>query len=130
MNPEDRSVDEIDAAMERRWAKVTIEPDPNKLRDFLTDNGMSNAQVGAIIQYFNEVQGYLKVGHALFRAVNDAKSFERLWRTQLSHIVLKRFRFDDEFRAAIEALTQNCLDNLNAQQAQNENGSGDDAAAQ
>lgn len=95
MNPEDRSVDEIDAAMERRWAKVTIEPDPNKLRDFLTDNGMSNAQVGAIIQYFNEVQGYLKVGHALFRAVNDAKSFERLWRTQLSHIVLKRFRFDD-----------------------------------
>jgi 5-methylcytosine-specific restriction protein B len=27
MNPEDRSVDEIDAAMERRWAKVRIRPD-------------------------------------------------------------------------------------------------------
>ncbi|UWS80785.1 AAA family ATPase [Phaeobacter sp. G2] len=113
MNPEDRSVDEIDAAMERRWAKVTLDPDSNKLRQFLTDNGMTGAQLGPIIKYFNDLQRHISIGHALFRTIRDTASLDRLWRTQLRHIVFKRFRFDEVSFKAVENLTADCLEALN-----------------
>lgn len=48
MNPEDRSVDEIDDAMDRRWAKIRLTPDSGKVRDFLRKSGMPGPAYGPI----------------------------------------------------------------------------------
>ena len=40
MNPFDRGVDEVDAAFERRFAKISMDPDRDLLDELLTDNGM------------------------------------------------------------------------------------------
>ena len=71
MNPEDRSVEEIDAAMERRWAKIALKPDVSKLREFLATNGAPGGMFGPTIDFFNAVQKYLEIGHAFFRSARD-----------------------------------------------------------
>ena len=108
MNPEDRSVDEIDAAMERRWAKVGLKPDVKKLRDFLTTNGAPNGMIGPTIDLFMGLQKHMEIGHAFFRTVRDPAGLVRLWNSQLSHVCRKRFRFDAETMTAIDALWTTC----------------------
>lgn len=108
MNPEDRSVDEIDAAMERRWAKVSLQPDVNKLRDFLTSNGLKPYEIGELAKFFIELQKHIEIGHAFFRSVRDGSGARRLWRNQLSHIVNKRFRYDLETKKEIGELWAAC----------------------
>lgn len=109
MNPDDRSVDEIDAAMERRWAKIHLKPDVDKLRDFLTTNKVEGALFGAIVEFFVALQKHVEVGHAFFRTVKDPASLERLWKRQLQYVVKKRFRFDPEAQATIGGLWMTCL---------------------
>jgi 5-methylcytosine-specific restriction enzyme B len=121
MNPEDRSVDEIDAAMERRWAKVLIPPSADKLREFLTDNGMARPVMGPVIEFFIELQSYIDLGHAFFRTVKDGASLQRLWTTQLDFAVKKRFRFDAETQKAIELLWQKCIAAVTAAEVQQAN---------
>ncbi len=108
MNPEDRSVDEIDAAMERRWAKVTLQPDVNKLRDFLNKNGLKPAEIGELSKFFIELQRHIEIGHAFFRSIKDSAGARRLWKNQLSHIVHKRFRYDVETKKEIDDLWATC----------------------
>ncbi|MBU0801735.1 MAG: AAA family ATPase, partial [Alphaproteobacteria bacterium] len=84
MNPDDRSVDEIDTAMERRWAKVSLKPDVNKLKDFLTEQDLKPIEIGAISQFFIALQKHIEIGHAFFRNIKDAESAQRLWSNQLS----------------------------------------------
>jgi 5-methylcytosine-specific restriction protein B len=109
MNPEDCSVDEIDAAMERRWAKVKILPDAEKVRDFLSGNGMPGTVYGPVVEFFNALQPHIELGHAFFRTVKNGESLQRLWNTQLEFAVQKRFRFDPETLKVVAALWQNCL---------------------
>jgi len=108
MNPEDRSVDEIDAAMERRWAKVTLQPSVDKLREFLTQNGLRPQDIGEIAKFFIEIQKHMEIGHAFFRSVKDRAGVIRLWKNQLSHIVHKRFRYDTETKREIDELWTAC----------------------
>lgn len=108
MNPDDRSVDEIDDAMDRRWGKITLEPKVNKVRDFLTENGMEPALIGPIIEFFIELQRRVPLGHAFFRAVRDRDSLNRLWDMQLRHFLRKRFRFDPATLTEVEGLWTEC----------------------
>ncbi len=110
MNPEDRSVDELDAALERRWAKVELRPDKDKLREFLIANGASGSVIGATVDLFVGMQKHMDLGHALFRTVKTQESLQRLWNTQLSHMIKKRFRFDAGSKAEIDGLWARCLD--------------------
>jgi 5-methylcytosine-specific restriction protein B len=114
MNPEDRSVDEIDAAMERRWAKVALKPDANKLREFLVKNGAPSAMLGPVIDFFNSLQKHIAIGHAFFRMVKDPASLARVWNNQLRYVVWKAFRFDAETRQEIESLWGACEQECNA----------------
>ena len=43
MNPMDRGVDEVDAAFERRFGKIALDPDREILRGFLNDAGTDSA---------------------------------------------------------------------------------------
>lgn len=108
MNPDDRSVDEIDDAMDRRWAKISLEPDVNKVRDFLLGNGAPAPLKGPILQFFAKLQQHLPVGHAFFRTVKDRNSLSRLWDMQLKYFVSKRFKFDPAGKAEVEALWEEC----------------------
>lgn len=108
MNPEDRSVDEMDAAMERRWAKVELRPSAQKVNDFLRENGMPRAARGLIVEFFQAFQEFAPVGHAFFRRVGDIGGLTRLWNSQLIHLLRKQNRYTpevvDRAQARFEAL--------------------------
>ncbi|UWR76648.1 AAA family ATPase [Phaeobacter inhibens] len=108
MNPEDRSVDEIDDAMDRRWAKIHLKPDRNKLKEFLIENGASGTVIGATLKFFSELQEHIEIGHAFFRKVKDTQSLERVWSTQIQHISNKRHRFDTSKQEAIKEIWEKC----------------------
>lgn len=108
MNPDDRSVDEIDDAMDRRWGKITLKPDANKVRDFLVANGVEQPIIGPILQFFANLQKRVPVGHAFFRTVKDRPSLDRLWEMQLQYFMKKRFRFDPDGLAEVEGYWSEC----------------------
>lgn len=87
MNPLDRGVDDVDAALERRFAKIAMDPDAALLERILIDNGVDEALRARILQFFTFLQRnpnpYAKVGHAYFRMVRDESSLRRLWKHQL-----------------------------------------------
>jgi len=108
MNPFDRGVDEVDAAFERRFAKISMDPDKDLLEELLTDNGMDEALRARVIGWFNRVNGYAQknpaaaVGHAYFAVAADEASLADLWDYQLKYLVQRAFRRDDNTRADVE----------------------------
>jgi MoxR-like ATPase len=120
MNPDDRSVDEIDAAMDRRWAKIMLQPSPTKVNDFLVANATPDQVRAPAMELFTRLQDHLEVGHAFFRNVRDAESLERLWKTQLRFLVKKRFRFDPGALQEIETLWSSCAEAISPPKAEPE----------
>ncbi len=103
MNPMDRAVDEVDAAIERRFAKIAMEPSPTILEQFLTENGMNSTLLKRVVQFFRFLlkhnNPYCRVGHAYFYNVSDAEGLQRLWEHQLRFHMERAFRLDsDGFR--------------------------------
>lgn len=96
MNPEDRSVDEIDAAMDRRWGKIYLAPDAGVLNSFLVKKNAPKFLRTAVIDFFQWVQPHYHLGHAFFRTVQDRASLERLWNNQLKFLFEKAFRYDTD----------------------------------
>lgn len=87
MNPLDRGVDEVDAAFERRFAKIAMDPDPAVLERWLIEKDVGEGLRVRILEFFDFLQRnenpYTKVGHAYFRTVHDEASLRRLWKHQL-----------------------------------------------
>lgn len=112
MNPEDRSVDEMDAAMDRRWARVSLTPDVRKVSDFLRENGFEREARGRIVDFFRSLQQHAAIGHAYFRHTSSLDALRRLWVNQVRHIVLKQNRYtpevltklDEQFSALVTQL--------------------------
>lgn len=98
MNPMDRGVDEVDAALERRFAKIAMDPNRDRLEGFLEENGMEEELRDRLLNFFDHLQRhenpYCKVGHAYFRSVSDEDSLRRLWDHQLRFHMEKAFRLD------------------------------------
>ncbi|WP_243984515.1 McrB family protein [Methylobacterium sp. J-092] len=112
MNPEDRSVDEIDDAMDRRWTKITLSPDPARVRFFLDRNGASPEVITPIMDFFMELQKHMAIGHAFFKNVHDADSMRRLWNSQLHYAARKKFRFSPDELREVEALWTECDESM------------------
>lgn len=108
MNPFDRGVDEVDAAFERRFAKVTMDPDKELLDEILTDNGMDEALKKRVIGWFSRINGLANknaaaaVGHAYFSTASDEASLNDIWDYQLKYVVQRAFRRDENTRADLE----------------------------
>jgi 5-methylcytosine-specific restriction enzyme B len=115
MNPEDRSVDEIDAAMDRRWGKIFLAPDISIVNNFLKDNQMPAAERTLVIEFFKWVQQYYKIGHAFFRTVKDKRGLERLWENQLKFLFEKAFRYDADTLSEIQQKWQQLLASIGNQ---------------
>lgn len=110
MNPQDRGVDEVDTAFERRFAKIEMNPDGAALAKMLTANGVPAEMLARIERFFREVQNNnnpeARVGHAYFRTVSDESSLQRLWDNQLRFFMRKAFRLDPQGLKRIEAAWQ------------------------
>lgn len=108
MNPFDRGVDEVDAAFERRFAKISMDPDRDLLDEILTTNGMDEDLQRRLMVWFDRINGHAQsnpaaaVGHAYFWDASDEATLADIWEYQLKYLVHRAFRRDQNSRAALE----------------------------
>lgn len=107
MNPLDRGVDEVDAAFERRFAKISMDPDAQALISILTTNGVDpNLQI-RLNAWFGRINTLAKrnpmasLGHAYFTRVTDEDTLRDLWEHQLKFHVARAFRLDEPTGASV-----------------------------
>lgn len=100
MNPLDRGVDEVDAAFERRFAKVSMDPDPSILREFLDTSGMESGLKDRTVRFFEWVNvgrnRHSHLGHTYFMDAASVEDLERLWTHQLKFHFERAYMMDDE----------------------------------
>lgn len=108
MNPFDRGVDEVDAAFERRFAKISMDPDLDLLDEILTNNGMDEDLKRRVMSWFDRINGHAQsnpaaaVGHAYFSDASDEATLADIWEYQLKYLVQRAFRRDQNTRASIQ----------------------------
>ncbi|CCE76125.1 ATPase [Clavibacter nebraskensis] len=123
MNPFDRGVDEVDAAFERRFAKITMDPDPSVLAERLTENGMDEGLKTRVIGWFRRINAMAErnpaasVGHAYLWAAYDEESLRSLWNYQLRYLVQRAFRRDDNMRVEMFAAWEQLFETSTAEDA-------------
>lgn len=109
MNPLDRGVDEVDAAFERRFAKISMEPDAGVLAEFLDRGGVEDMLRRRLLAFFGKVNAQAKrnplsaVGHTFFIDVEDEQSLQRVWDYQLRFLFEKAYRLDPDGLGEVEA---------------------------
>jgi 5-methylcytosine-specific restriction enzyme B len=108
MNPFDRGVDEVDAAFERRFAKISLDPSVEILGNFLSESQMSDGLRRDVEDFFRFANDraasnpYGALGHAYFLKVANKDDLKRLWRFQLQFFFAKAYQLDDAGRLEIE----------------------------
>lgn len=104
MNPFDRGVDDVDAAFERRFAKVDMPPRREVLEEMLRRNEVDPDLARRLLGWFSRMNQYAEriptavVGHAYFSDVVDADSLADVWEYQLKYHVDRAFRYDPDGR--------------------------------
>lgn len=98
MNPYDKSVADLDDAMERRFDRIAMDPSIDILKMFLADNGASGVFTGKIIDFFKSVNeksphGF---GHTFFLRTKDEGDLRRLRDHSLRFVFDKMFPFEPE----------------------------------
>jgi hypothetical protein len=100
MNPMDKGVDEVDAALERRFAKIAMDPNADMLRQYLEGTGMEEGLRNRLVGFFSSLNAnknqMARLGHAYFYRVEDEEGLKRLWQNQLYFFFEKAFRLDTE----------------------------------
>lgn len=117
MNPWDRGADELDAALERRFAFIDMPPSEDDLREILIANSAAPDLSQKVIEFFLYLNALpnerCHLGHGFFVHVRDLNSLERLWMFQLSYVLRRACRDDD---AAFEAVSKRWRDLFNPAQ--------------
>jgi 5-methylcytosine-specific restriction protein B len=109
MNPFDRGIDEVDAAFERRFARIAMEPDRVILDELLASNDVAEPLRRRIRGFFDFVNARAQtnpqgaIGHTYFRDIRDVQTLVSLWDHQLRFVIEKAYRLDPATRAEIEA---------------------------
>ncbi|MFZ2164784.1 MAG: AAA family ATPase [Propionibacteriaceae bacterium] len=104
MNPYDRGVDEVDAAFERRFARLELDPDPKWVEDKLLATSLPPQVVKRVLAWFGDINSkanqrdapFAALGHAYFKSVVDLSSLRDLWDYQLQFHVRRAFRLNAE----------------------------------
>jgi 5-methylcytosine-specific restriction protein B len=102
MNPLDRGVDEVDAALERRFAKIRMDPEPATLAQMLADAGMADELRERVLEFFAAVNAkvttnpFTALGHTYFAGVSDEQRLRRVWEHQLRFHFEKAYRLDPD----------------------------------
>jgi 5-methylcytosine-specific restriction protein B len=98
MNPYDKSVVDLDSAMERRFEVIELLPSVNILRVLLEKSGVQGELLGKIIEFFNTANRLSPhgFGHTYFKGVSEEIDFILLWNHKLKFIFEKMFRFKED----------------------------------
>jgi len=106
MNPWDRGVDEMDVALERRFAHIDLSPNPAVLRRLLIERGADETFADRIVGFFEKLQVEdtegVRVGHAYFLRCTDPSAAERVWRFRLKPTLQRACRLDDALYRRLE----------------------------
>lgn len=107
MNPWDKGVDELDIALERRFAQIDMMPSRTELRRLLGEAGAAPDIVDRVERFFSAVQReqneMVRLGHAYFLNCLDESSARRAWDFRLSPFFKKACRLD---KATLDRVTQ------------------------
>lgn len=109
MNPLDRGVDEVDAALERRFAKIRMDPEPATLSQMLSDAGMADELRERLVGFFTGINRkvttnpFTALGHTYFTGVRDEQGLRRVWEHQLRFHFEKAYRLDPDGLADVFA---------------------------
>lgn len=121
MNPSDRGVDEVDAAFERRFAKIAMEPSVTTLRLLLEANEAEDGLIREVLSFFQMVNGRARsnmqgaVGHTFFVDVRDATDLRRVWKYQLRFLLEKAYRLDADGLRDVSARWERIFTTLDTQ---------------
>ena len=85
MNPEDRSVTELDVALERRFDTIEMEPSVGILEQILTASGMQKSLIEKTKVMFGTLIAFegIRIGHAYFVHCKDENDLRNLWNNKL-----------------------------------------------
>lgn len=110
MNPWDKGVDELDVALERRFAQIDVPPSSQRLRDLLAGGGAAPELIDRVVDFFESVQRendeMVRLGHAYFINCVDESSARRAWDYRLLPFFRKACRLD---AALFERITRSWL---------------------
>ncbi|MBR0555004.1 AAA family ATPase [Ciceribacter sp. L1K23] len=108
MNPWDKGVDEMDVALERRFAQIDMPPSVVDLRKILLDKGAKEPFVDKVAAFFEAVlkipDDAVHLGHAYFNNCLDEASARRVWDYRLLPFFRKACRLDRELLQRIQRL--------------------------
>ena len=106
MNPWDKGVDEIDVALERRFAQIDLDPSATALRELLGGKAAKNF-IDKIVSFFEELQSSelegVRLGHAYFLQCTDEKSAAQVWSLRIRPTLRRACRLNQVLFKQIEA---------------------------
>lgn len=106
MNPWDKGVDEVDVALERRFAHIDMPPDRKELDRLLVERGAEAAFITQVLAFFDFVQKIpdepCHLGHAYFLTCTDASKAALAWKFRLGPFFARACRLDRDQYAEIE----------------------------
>lgn len=121
MNPWDKGVDELDMALERRFAQIDIAPSAPVLQNLLRINGASELCIEKVSAFFVHLQNldneHVRIGHAYFASCINLAAIKDTWRFRLKPTFEKACRLDRNSYAEIVRLWDELVNDegLNAQ---------------
>ena len=108
MNPWDKGVDEMDVALERRFAQIDMPPSVAALRKILESNGADIAFVDRVASFFDAIlkldDEAVHLGHAYFNKCLDEASARRVWDYRLLPFFKKACRLDRDLLQRIRRM--------------------------
>lgn len=119
MNPYDKSISDLDMAMERRFVKVEMPPDKELLRKILIEkNSLSPALAGQIVGFFDFLSSVVedRIGHAYFDRVGNVEQLRLVWEHSILPLLKKELRFQSADKlAAVEERFGQMITNIEGQ---------------
>ena len=113
MNPWDKGVDELDMALERRFAQVDLEPNAETLRRLLDERKVPADFVDRIVGFFTKLQQQpletVRLGHAYFLQCTDEESASLAWRLRLRPTLRRACRLEPALFKGIQGLWDEVL---------------------
>ena len=119
MNVYDRGVDEVDAALERRFGMIALEPSKARLDAILDKNGVHGSLRAGILSFFDWLQRQgqapgVQIGHAYFQNVRDVEGLELLWEHQLQFVFQRAFPLQPKGLEEVTRLWRNTIERIRA----------------
>lgn len=87
LNPQDRSVVNLDDALVRRLRQIAVESSPVALTEILSESGMESALRAQVVSWFKGLPAGTPFGHGVFTGVRDEDDLRDLWRESLQYFL-------------------------------------------